>query len=104
MGMLRGALIEYGSGLIGPIPNVVIFQYNPESLSRSLQIPPIQIAPEEMRTRKQRADRDELLSGGAAERENGQVVVAGNGTAKHGMLGPVATEERPIVALQWAIY
>jgi hypothetical protein len=37
---LRGALIEYGSGLIGPIPNVVIFQINPESLSRSLQIPP----------------------------------------------------------------
>jgi hypothetical protein len=40
MSMLRGALIEYGSGLIGPIPNVVIFQFNPESLSRSLQIPP----------------------------------------------------------------
>ena len=39
MSMLRGALIEYGSGLIGPIPNVVIFQFNPESLSRHLQIP-----------------------------------------------------------------
>ncbi len=37
--LLRGALIEYGSGLIGPIPNVVIFQFNPESLTRSLQIP-----------------------------------------------------------------
>jgi hypothetical protein len=40
MTMLRGALIEYGTGVIGPIPNVVIFQFNPESLSRSLQIPP----------------------------------------------------------------
>ena len=40
MALLRGALIEYGAGLIGPIPNVVIFQFNPESLSRSLQIPP----------------------------------------------------------------
>lgn len=40
MNMLRGALIEYGTSLIGPIPNVVIFQYNPESLSRVLQIPP----------------------------------------------------------------
>ena len=40
MPLLRGALIEYGSDLIGPIPNVVIFQFNPESLSRSLQIPP----------------------------------------------------------------
>ena len=39
MALLRGALIEYGAGLIGPIPNVVIFQFNPESLSRSLQIP-----------------------------------------------------------------
>jgi hypothetical protein len=38
--MLRGALIEYGSNLLGPIPNVVIFQYNPESLSRALQVPP----------------------------------------------------------------
>ena len=37
--MLRGALIEYGSGLIGPIPNVVIFQFNPESLSRSAADP-----------------------------------------------------------------
>jgi hypothetical protein len=40
MNLLRGALIEYGTDLIGPIPNVVIFQYNPESLSRVLQIPP----------------------------------------------------------------
>ena len=39
MPLLRGALIEYGTSLIGPIPNVVIFQFNPESLSRSLQIP-----------------------------------------------------------------
>ena len=39
MTRLRGALVEYGVGLIGPIPNVVIFQFNPESLSRSLQIP-----------------------------------------------------------------
>lgn len=39
MTRLRGALVEYGSGLMGPIPNVVIFQFNPESLSRQLQIP-----------------------------------------------------------------
>jgi hypothetical protein len=38
--LLRGALIEYGSGLIGPIPNIVIFQFNPESLTRNLRIPP----------------------------------------------------------------
>ena len=37
--LLRGALVEYSGGPIGPIPNVVIFQFNPESLSRTLQIP-----------------------------------------------------------------
>jgi hypothetical protein len=37
--LLRGALIEYGTDLIGPIPNIVIFQFNPESLTRNLQIP-----------------------------------------------------------------
>lgn len=37
--LMRGALIEYGSDFMGPIPNVVIFQFNPESLSRTVQIP-----------------------------------------------------------------
>ena len=36
----KGALIEYGTDLIGPIPNVVIFQFNPESLTRTMKIPP----------------------------------------------------------------
>jgi hypothetical protein len=39
-GMLRGALIEYGSDFLGPLPNVVVFQFNPETLTRVLQIPP----------------------------------------------------------------
>lgn len=38
--LLRGALIEYGSDFLGPIPNVLIFQFNPESLTRRIQIPP----------------------------------------------------------------
>ena len=38
--MLRGALLEYGSDFLGPIPNVVIFQFNPETLTRTIQIPP----------------------------------------------------------------
>jgi hypothetical protein len=37
---LKGALIEYGSDFLGPIPNVVIFQFNPEKLSRTIEIPP----------------------------------------------------------------
>ena len=38
--MLRGALIEYGTDFLGPIPNVVIFQFNPETMRRTIQIPP----------------------------------------------------------------
>lgn len=38
--LMRGALIEYGSSFMGPIPNVVIFQFNPETLTRTVQIPP----------------------------------------------------------------
>jgi hypothetical protein len=37
--LMRGALIEYGSDFLGPIPNVVIFQFNPESLQRRIDIP-----------------------------------------------------------------
>ena len=37
--LMRGAMIEYGSDFLGPRPNVVIFQFNPESLTRTIQIP-----------------------------------------------------------------
>jgi hypothetical protein len=37
--LMKGALIEYGEDFMGPIPNVVLFQFNPESLSRTIQIP-----------------------------------------------------------------
>jgi hypothetical protein len=33
-------MIEYGSDFLGPLPNVVIFQFNPETLTRMIQIPP----------------------------------------------------------------
>lgn len=36
---MKGALIEYDSDFMGPIPNVVLFQFNPESLRREIQIP-----------------------------------------------------------------
>jgi|SRR6185369_250361 len=38
--LLKGALIEYGSDFLGPLPNVILFQFNPETLTRSIQIPP----------------------------------------------------------------
>ena len=34
--LLKGALIRFDAPLLIPIPNIIIFQYNPESLSRSL--------------------------------------------------------------------
>ena len=38
--LLKGALIEYGSDFLGPLPNVLIFQFNPERVTRTLEIPP----------------------------------------------------------------
>jgi len=35
--LLKGALVEFSERFIGPIPNVIIFQYNPESLARTLE-------------------------------------------------------------------
>ena len=37
---LRGAILEYGVGLVAKIPNVVIFQFNPETITRKIEIPP----------------------------------------------------------------
>lgn len=34
--LLKGALIQFSAPLLIPIPNLIIFQYNPETLSRSL--------------------------------------------------------------------
>ena len=33
--LLKGALIQFSAPLLIPIPNIIIFQYNPESMSRS---------------------------------------------------------------------
>ena len=33
---LKGALVAYESQFLGPIPNIIVFQYNPEQLTRSL--------------------------------------------------------------------
>ncbi|MCP5060077.1 MAG: hypothetical protein GY937_25525 [bacterium] len=35
--LTKGALIQLTEGLIGPVPNVVAFQYNPESVTRKLE-------------------------------------------------------------------
>jgi hypothetical protein len=35
--VLRGALVAYSSQFLGPVPNVIAFQYNPDSLTRTLR-------------------------------------------------------------------
>lgn len=37
--VLRGMLVEYSGQFLGPIPNVVVFQFNPESIARTVAIP-----------------------------------------------------------------
>ena len=40
MGLLiKGALVEYGSDFLGPLPNIVLFQFNPETMTRAIQVP-----------------------------------------------------------------
>ena len=68
---LRGALVEYGSDVLGPIPNIVVFQFNPEEISRTLNMP--------------------RASGGAAQPENARQ------TEAHGTSGP-PTESFSITA------
>ena len=38
--LVRAALIEYVDNLSGGLPNVVIFQFNPDTLTRTVQAPP----------------------------------------------------------------
>lgn len=35
---IRGALVEYSSDVLGPLPNIVVFQFNPEQLVRTINI------------------------------------------------------------------
>src|SRR5215207_6657383 len=48
--LLKGALIEYGSDFLGPLPNVVLFQFNPEKLTSNIQIPRRPLGPENRET------------------------------------------------------
>ena len=39
MANIKGVLLEYGGELLGPIPNIVIFQFNPDEMTRNIEIP-----------------------------------------------------------------
>lgn len=36
---LRGVLVEYGTDTLGPLPNIVVFQFNPEQMVRTINLP-----------------------------------------------------------------
>lgn len=38
--LLKGALVEYASDFLGPLPNIVVFQFNPETVNRTMVMPP----------------------------------------------------------------
>lgn len=42
---LRGVLVEYGANILGPIPNIVIFQFNPEQMTRTLTMAQSPLSP-----------------------------------------------------------
>lgn len=50
---MRGALVEYGSDVLGPIPNIVVFQFNPEQISRTLNLPRESAASQDPETARQ---------------------------------------------------
>jgi len=35
---VKGALIEYSGQFLGPVPNIVVFQFNPEQISRTINM------------------------------------------------------------------
>src|SRR6267154_5882545 len=41
--LLKGALIQFSAPMLVPIPNIIIFQYNPETMTRTLApwLPPV---------------------------------------------------------------
>lgn len=51
---LRGVLIEYGTQFLGPIPNIVVFQFNPEQMTRTIAVPPRRTEPDASGARPQR--------------------------------------------------
>jgi len=63
--LLKGALIQFSAPLLVPIPNVIVFQYNPETLTRTLKpwVPP------EREGSKGAADSDQAASEAAGRKQ-----------------------------------
>jgi hypothetical protein len=39
MGALKGAFLSFAGGALGPLPNIVVFQFNPETVTRTPSLP-----------------------------------------------------------------
>jgi hypothetical protein len=48
--LVKGALLEFSDALLGLVPNIILFQYNPEQLSYKLDQAPTRAAGEESST------------------------------------------------------
>jgi hypothetical protein len=51
---LRGALVEYGTDVLGPLPNIVVFQFNPERIVRTINLPSTSRGTDPERTARRR--------------------------------------------------
>jgi len=49
--LLKGALIYFGAPMLIPVPNIIVFQYNPETMTRTLTPwqPPAKVVKEEIK-------------------------------------------------------
>jgi hypothetical protein len=55
--LVKGALLEFGDALLGLVPNIVLFQYNPEQLSHKLAKTPSQDADQTATTERRENQR-----------------------------------------------
>jgi hypothetical protein len=65
MAVLKGAFINLGAGLLGALPNIVVFQFNPESITRTpslVQPPPPSSGAGNNNALQQPADPSESMS------------------------------------------
>jgi len=106
---VKGALIEYSGQFIGPIPNIVVFQFNPEQIARTIQITAGGGDAGAGSDRAQRAQTERSASGGPPTEEF-TVTIALSAAEDLGSPGPFAGVTRTfgigpqIAALEKMVY
>lgn len=54
---VKGALVEYSGSFLGPLPNIVVFQFNPEQLARTIRIADAAAGADADRTQRAQTER-----------------------------------------------